>query len=750
MAQNETNQRAVGKPFQRVEGRLKVTGAARYSAEFPLPDLAHAVVVQSTAAGGRIVKLDTSAAEKSRGVLLVLTHKNTPRLKPNPHAALGVPVQPGSAAQTHVPMQDDKIVHCGQHIALVVAETLEQAQFAASLVKVEYAPETVLTRLEIEKRILPASGKIANVPCDISRGDVKAGFDEAAATVEETYTQPFQHHNPLEVHATIAIWTNDNLTLYEPSQWVNGVQQGVATMLGIPSEKVRVISRFMGAGFGNKCFLWAHTVFTAVAARELKRPVKLVLSRKQLYSSVGHRPPTVHQMKLGARIDGTLNAIQTTVTTQTTPFDGDDALVPGATLVSRMYYKCPNVSTSHRIVRTNVPASTIMRGPAQYPGMFALESALDELAYKLKIDPLELRLKNYAATDPETGHPFSSKALRECYKLAGEKFGWNKRNPQPRSMRDGRYLHGFGMASTTYYGKSLAANASARIFADGTCAAYSATHDLGTGTLTVMAQIAADAVGLPFERVRFELGDTDLPPAPLTGISITAGSVGSAVHNACESVRRKAIQLAIADQGSPLFGQKESDVTVSGGRMFSKIDESCSETYQELLKRNRLDFLEAKDAFKPGKEVSEYSMYTFGAQFAEVRIDTDSGEIRVPRFVGAYAAGRILNPKTAASQLSGGIIMGIGNALTEETVMDNRSGHFVNHDLSTYHVPVHADVGGIEAYFVEEDEKIVNPLGVKGCGEVSLVGVAPALANAVFHATGKRVRNLPLTADKLL
>jgi xanthine dehydrogenase YagR molybdenum-binding subunit len=735
----------IGAPLDRVDGPRKVTGSARYSAEYPVDELTYAVLLQSAIASGRIVALDSSAAEAAPGVLSVLTRLNTDGLPGQESFLRG-----GATVQTAPLMQDDRIHYAGQHIGIVVAETLEQAQQAARLVRVEYAAEPPLVGLaERLDEAYPAAPFFAGSGPDSSRGDPAGALAAAEVRLERTYTTPIEHHNPMEPPATTAVWDADGrLTVYDANQYVVGIRHGLSAALGVPPEKIRVISRFLGGGFGAKGTFWPHTALSALAARRVGRPVKLVLTRAQMYTSHGYRSETVQQLSLGARRDGTLTAIRHA----TTSIGSDVGEFPEmAGSLTQMLYACPNVATSQRLVRTSLGVPGMMRAPGEASGAFALESALDELAYELGIDPIELRARNHAEVDPESGRPWSSKSLLECYRVGAERFGWARRSPEPRSMRDGRWLVGWGMASAMYpAGVRIPAVVRARIEPDGRAVVQCATHDLGTGASTIFTQIAAQALGLPPELVRFELGDSDLPFSFAAGGSSTTSSAGPSVHKAASAVRDRVLALALDDEASPIHGYTAADLTVEQGRAFLAHDPSRGETYAQILGRHGDPAIEVTESDQPGEELQRYAMHSFGAHFAEVRVDPDFGIVRVGRVVTAVGAGRIINPKTARSQLIGGVIMGIGMALLEETALHPSLGKMISPNLSGYLVPVHADVPPIDAVFVDEEDPYVNPLGAKGIGEVSTVGVAAAIANAVYHATRVRVRNLPITAEKML
>lgn len=744
---------AVGKSMNRVDGRLKVTGGARYAAEFPVERLAHGVVVQSTIASGRITNIDTSAAEKSPGVLAVITHLNAPKLGQSGgsnNSSGDQAVESGGNPFTKpIPvLQDAKIDYYGQHIGIVIAETFEQAKYAADLVKVTYKAEqpAVILEKNLSRAYKPEKLLIPLEP-DSGRGDINQGLREAEVQVDETYSTPVEHHNPMESSATTAVWQGNSLTLYDSSQHVNGVQTTVANTLRISPKNIQVISQFVGGGFGCKYPAKAHNILAAIAAQKVQRPVKLVLTRQQMFTSVGCRPHSLQRIRLGAKKDGKLTAVSQEITIQT---DIAKEFIEHVGASTNMMYNAPNVLVTHRAVPLNIVTPTIMRAPGETPGMYALESGMDELAYKVGIDPIELRIINDPPQDPEKKLPWSSRSLVQCLREGAKRFGWEKRNPKPRSMQSGRYLIGYGVASATYPTNRQPASARTRILADGKILVQIAATDIGTGTYTILTQIAAEALGVSPEQVRVEIGDSQLPPSPGSGGSWGAASYGSAVHESCMAARAKVLSLVREDSRSALKGLSDGDVEVRAGGIFSKQDSARGETYQEILAQNNLKEVSAEVESKPDGAAKKYSMHSFGAQFAEVRVDQDLGMVRVVRCLGVFGAGRILNSKTARSQMIGGIVWGISQALHEETHIDDRYGHFVNHNLGEYHVPVNADIPNIEVLFVEEKDPHINPLGVKGVGEIGIVGAAAAVANAVYHATGKRIRDLPITPDKLL
>jgi xanthine dehydrogenase YagR molybdenum-binding subunit len=752
MSQIQSDALLIGKPLDRVEGRLKVTGGARYAAEFKHEGMTYGVLVMSTIASGRIRAIDARAAEAQPGVLAVITHLNAPRL-PFPERRLMTDPVIGRTLRV---LQEDTIYFNGQPIAVVVAETLEQAEYAATLVRVDYDERKHVTSVEAEMERAfppqeglgtdPQTGKRPGRAADVVRGDPEA-LSKAEVVVDGIYKIPIEHHNPMELHATIADWTGGKLTLQDKTQWVPNVQEHIALVFGIPLEDVQVISPYVGGAFGSALRPWSHPIVAAMAAKVVRRPVKLVLTRRQMFSSHGHRPYTVQRLALGASRDGQLTAIVHEGYAQTSIYEENTENLVNAT---RMLYASPNCITKYRLVRGNVQTPLYMRGPGEVSGVFALDSAMDELAYMLKIDPLELRIRNYAATDPSNGLPWSSKSLLECYRRGAEAFGWSRRTMEERSMRDGRYHIGMGMATGTYPMMRFPSSARARIFSDGTAVVQSSASDMGPGTWTTMKIIGAEALSLDLDRVRAELGDSTLPKAAAHGGSATVASVGSAVYEACLAARAKLLVLVNHDSRSPLQGATEEQVAFVNGRIFLNSDSSRGESYSDILRRNRLESIEATVESTPGDEQGKFSMHAFIAHFVEVRVDSELGVLRVSRTVSVCGAGRIMNEKTARSQITGAVVGGLGMALTEETVMDHRMGRFVNSNLGEYHVPVNADIPNIEAYFVEERDDHVNPLGAKGIGEVGIVGVAAAVANAVYHATGKRIRQLPITLDKLL
>jgi len=746
----------VGAGIDRLDARLKVSGKAEYAAEVPVANVAHAVIVTSAIARGRITRIEISEAQAAPGVLVVLTHENAPKLP-------GATRRDGPVDALPQLLQSDEVSYNAQPIAVAVADSLEHARAAAELVRAEYAETAPVVEFAAARDSLyvPKTAGPQAQPIT-SRGDVDGGLRAASARVSLTYTTPSHHHNPMEPHASIAVWQgNDRVTIYDATQGIFGVRKKIASVFGLPLENVRVISRYVGGGFGCKGAHRSHTALCALAARVTGRPVKLVLTRQQMFSLVGHRPRTEQRLALGADASGKLLAIRHEVVSDTSRFD--EFSEPSA-LQTRMLYACDNVHTAHRQLRVDLPTPTFTRAPGEASGTFALESALDELAHELRMDPLALRVKNYASRDMGQDKPWSSKSLLSCYERAAQQFGWDKRENAPRATRRGRYWIGSGMATATYPAHQWPASAVARLRPDGSILVQAGSQDIGTGTYTIMTQIAAEALGVPLERVRFELGDTSFPETPVSGGSQTAASTGSAVRRAALDLRQLMIATAVGDPRSPLHGLAPGAVDIRDGELVSRAASSgaassgtgsngprgASDSFVELLRRSGKPELAARVDNPEKPERKQYSTHSFGAQFVEVAVDDLTREVRVTRVVSAFGAGKILNAKTARSQLIGGIVWGIGFALHEHTAWDPRTGRAVTRDLADYHVPVHADVPDIDVIMVPEEDAFVNDLGAKGVGEIGITGINAAIANAVFNATGQRIRDLPITPDKLL
>ena len=732
----------IGQLTTRVDGRAKVVGSAKYAAEYNVPNLVHGYVVTSAVARGRIVRIDATVALKIPGVLQVLTHENAPPL-PTPDPGYRDDVAPpGSAFR---PLQDNEVKFSAQPVALVLAESFDLARYAASLVHIEYDRAEHVTDLESRRAqaYVPKRWDILP-PVPKARGNATAAFDRAAAKLDVEYRMPVQHHNPMELFATTVVWDAGNLIVYDKTQGVQNVQGYLCSTLGYARDQIRVIAAFVGGAFGLGLRPQYQVFLAALAAHVLKRSVRLSLSRQQMFG-LGYRPATWQRVKLGAAADGTLAATIHEAVAVTSQFeDYTEKTVQS----SGMLYQCDNAAFDYKLVPLDLCTPIDMRAPGAATGLFALECAMDEMAVKLQIDPLELRLRNYAEINQAYGMPFSSKALRQCYQQGAERFGWARRTAQTRSMREGEMLIGWGLASGMYDALQVPASASCALTGDGKLTVASATADIGTGTYTIMTQIAAELMGLPIDDVTFELGDSSLPNAPVEGDSFTAASVGSAVKAACDKVRDQLIALAWKMDKSPLANVAPDDVIFADRQIRSRTDSSKRVSLRDAMRSGKLDVVRAEAAGALSSE--QVSRYSHSAVFAEVRVDEELGIVHVARVVTAVAAGRILNPRTARSQILGGVVWGIGMALEEESVIDQPFGRFINHSFGEYHVPVNADIRDIDVIFVEEHDEIVNPLGAKGLGEIGVVGVAAAIANAVFHATGIRVRELPITLDKVM
>jgi xanthine dehydrogenase YagR molybdenum-binding subunit len=718
-------QKYIGKEMSRVDGVAKVTGKAKYAAEFQVQNVAYGFIVTSTIAKGAIKSIDTSEAEKQSGVIKIYTHLNAPKTQSK---------EPDFCA-----LQSEKIVFNAQPIALVVAETYEQARHAARLVKAAYTEEKANTDLTKVEPIESRGPKPRGLP--------QEAFQKAAVKIEAEYTIPIEHHNPMELHGAIAVWEGEKLTLFNKTQGVKDVQDHLAKSFGLKLENVQVISPFVGGAFGSALNPHYYPFLAAFAARDLKRPVKVNYTRRQMFTGHGYRPYTWQKVSIGASRDGKLQSIIHEAVGNTSSFEN---FAENPNTFGRTLYECPNYDTPYKLAKLDLPTPTWMRAPGMVSGAFALESAMDELAYALKIDPLELRLINYAEKDPDSGKPFSSKALRDAYKQGAAKFGWEKRKIEPRSMRDGRWLVGWGVATGIWGAYQVPASVRITLKADGTANVGSATADIGPGTYTVITMIAAEFLGIAPEKVKFELGDSSLPNAPVQGGSFTTASVGTAAHGAAMAIKQKLFELAIKETNSPFAGAKPDDTEMSDGFLGLKSDSSKKVTISDLMKKNNLGEITETFTSRPSPERQKYATQAHGAQFVEVKVDEDLGLVKVTRVVEATAVGRIMNPKTSHSQEMGGVVWGIGMALQEETAVDHRYGRMMTTDLANYNVPVNADVYAVETAFVEEEDRVVNPLGVKGMGELCMVGIPAAIANAIFHATGKRVRDLPITPDKLL
>jgi xanthine dehydrogenase YagR molybdenum-binding subunit len=742
-----TPQKQIGAPMNRVDGRLKVTGAATYSAEYELPGITYAVLVGSTITKGRLTGIDTKAAERAPGVLAVITHFNSPKV-PGFDTAGKDPSQPPTVGGPLKIFHDDKIRFNDQPIAIVVADSWERARFAAGLVKGQYAPEKHQTNLEANKpqAFLPTQAKKnpRSPVADYQRGQVDA-YKTAAIKLEAEYVIPTEVHHPMELQAITAHWeAPDRLTIYDKTQGTMATRRDFAREWGLPEENVKVIATFVGGAFGNALHSWPHESAAIIAARVVNRPVKLMLTREQMFTMVGYRPYTWQKVGMSATPDGKITAITHESIGQTSSFE---EFTESTLAQTRMMYQSPNLTTRYRLAALDVNSPIWMRGPGEATGAFALESAMDEMAHLLNLDPLEFRLRNYTDQDPENGKPWSSKFLKECYQLGAERIGWNKRQLKPGSLHDGAWLVGYGMGVGTFGAHRGAATVGAQLLPDGTVLLQCATTDIGPGTGTVMTQIAADTLGLDPQKIQFELGNSSFPKAGTQGGSSTVNSVGPATQQACLALKDKLRQLA-ATSNAAFASAKKEDVVLTDGNLTLAGNAAVRVPYADLLKQagGTAVAVEAK----PGGESQKYSMYSFSVHFAEVRVHALTGEVRVSKLVSCADAGTIVNEKTAGNQMKGGAVGGIGMALMEHAIIDDRFGRYVTKDFADYHVPVHADSPDVQVAFVNKPDPYVNTLGTKGIGEIATIGVAPAIANAVFNATGKRVRELPITPDKLL
>ena len=735
--------------LDRVDGRLKVTGIAKYSAEYQFENVAHAVLVTSKIAKGSISSIDSKSAEGAKGVLAVISHVNSPGVPG--YGTVKQPAERAAIGTSFRVFYDKFIYFSGQPVAMVVANTLEQAIYAASLVVIGYLTEKHDSDFEanIARAAMAQSvQRNKNSPYqDYTRGDT-AAFEKADVKLEATYRIPTQHHQPLEPHAIIAVWeADDRLTVYDKNQGVKSAQGQLAQAFKIPRENVSVNSKFIGGAFGSGIRLWPHTIAAVLAAKHIKRPVKLVLGRELMFTSVGYRPQTVQKISIGATRDGKLTSIIHEATGQTSSYEEHlERTVVG----TRVMYDCANVSTKYRLLSLDVNTPTWMRGPGDATGMFALESALDEMAFALHIDPLEFRLRNHADSDPERKLPWSAKSLKECYHLGAQNFGWKDRVLEPRTMQRDGLLVGYGMATSLYGFHRHPSKAKAIMLASGSVIVQSATMDIGPGTGTAMTQIASKILGVSPKKIRFDLGESSLPDAPGQNGSSTIPSVGSAVHVACEALKNKLLVLAASMSGSALAGAKLEEVAFENGRIFRVGYSASGVRYADILKYHNLPQVDVTEESKSGQEVNQHSMYSFGCHFVEVQVNPLTGEVRVTRVVTCADVGKIINYKTARSQSIGGVVGGIGMALMESSVMDHRYGRYVTRDFANYHIPVHADIPQIDVFYIDKPDSLANPIGSKGLGEIAIVGVAAAVANAVFHATGKRVRELPIGVDRLV
>jgi xanthine dehydrogenase YagR molybdenum-binding subunit len=731
-----------GQPLTRRDGELKVTGRATYAADNHPAGMLYAVTAVSGIARGRVTSLDVSAAKAHPGVVEVLTPANRPPLSHDPDVKLGP-----FGFRVEV-LQDDTVRYANQPIALVVAESLEAATEGAALLDPQYAAQPARTGLDDGERYSPATIGVG-APPRAAHGDIEAGFAAAERIVEADYVTPAQFHNAMEPHAVVAHWDGDHLTLDMPNQALVMSREAYAAWFGVPPENVLIRSPFLGGGFGSKAILNGPQILAIAAARQLQRPVKLVLTRAQMYGPVGHRGATWQKLRMGMDGEGRLTALHHHSISATSSFE--DFLEPAAN-ASLHLYACPAILAETEGLRLDIGTPGPMRAPGEASGSAALEAAIDEAAEACGMDPLEFRLANYAETEPGSGRPYSSKALRECYAQGAKAFGWAERPLAPRQMRDeDGLLVGWGVGTALFPCPHFPAQARATLRADGTALVETAGVDMGQGAWTALAQIAAEALGLDPDQVEFHSGVSSLPDGGVAGGSGHTASAGLALHNAGENAIGRLAELASANPASPLFGAGNIGVVARGGRLHRRDDERRSESYVDILARaGRQDVVGSGRMARDQDAVQSWAMNSHGAVFAEVKVDPDLGQVRVTRLVGAFAAGRIINPRLVRSQYYGGMIWGVSFALQEAAVTDPRTGRIMNADLAEYHVPVNADVPSLEAILVPEEDAYVNPLGVKGVGEIGIVGTVGAIANAVWHATGSRIRRFPIRLEDLM
>ncbi|MBC7949759.1 MAG: xanthine dehydrogenase family protein molybdopterin-binding subunit [Chitinophagaceae bacterium] len=735
-------------PADRVDGRDKVTGTARYAAEHPHANMTYAVLVGSTITRGTIKSLDTRAASGAPGVLAVISHLNSPKV-PGFEPVDKKADPKGRDWNGLKVFYDNKVYSNGQPIAMVVADTFERASFAASLVKVQY--EKTAHETDFQKSAKNPTLPKGWEPRTYKRGEADA-YKNAPIKLEAEYTTPIETHNPMELHGIIAVWDGpDKIKVFTKTQGPKDTQESLMQAFKLPEANVTAIAEYVGGGFGSALRTWPHEIAAVLGARQVKRPVKLVIGRDQMFTMVGHRPCTWQHIGIGATTDGKVVGISHSAVAQTSSYEN---FTEGIVNVSKFLYACPNVNTSYKIIGMDVSTPIWMRGPGEATGTFALESALDELAYKLGLDPIELRLRNHADTDPERNRPWSSKFLKECYQIGADRIGWNKRNPTPRTMQeDGMYV-GYGMGSGVF--GAFRGNASVRgvLNANGVLVLESAVSDMGPGTATAMVNIASQLMGMPANKIQFKLGDSSFAPGPTQGGSATTSTLGSAVNDVCVSIRKRLAELAIKEGSvfhtANVHTVKTEDLVFEDGKISLATNRSINITYADILKQNNLPELDITLESKGSEEQRKYSSYSFSVHFTKVHVHPLTGVVRVKQVVTVGDAGKIVSEKTARSQMIGGVVGGIGMALTEEAVIDHRYGRYVNNNFADYHVPVNADIPKIEALFVNKPDPILNPMGAKGMGEIALIGFAASVANAVYHATGRRIRELPITPDKLI
>jgi len=727
--------------LNRVDGRAKVTGAATYSAEYKTPGVVYGFLVGSTVAKGRIKSIDTKAAEWAPGVVSVITHLNAPKV---PGYQTGKdPAKPQTAGQPLRIFFDNEILYYDQPIALVIADTYEQVRYAATLIKAEYVKEAHQTNIQsnLENSKRPTGPRFE----DYTRGKADA-YKNADVVIEHEYIQPIEIHNPMELGSIIAQWDGDSkVTVHTKTQGVQSTQKSISDAFKLPPENVTVHAEHVGGAFGMALRTWPYEIAAVMGAKKTGKPVKLVLHREQMFTNVGSRPITIQKIGMGATKEGKLVGLTHEATAQTSSYE---EFTEATVNISRFLYACPNVTTRYKLVKLDTCTPIWMRGPGEATGAYALESAMDELAYKLNMDPVDFRILNHADTDPERNLPWSSKYLKECYDICKEKIGWNNRPKIPGSLKEGDWFVGYGMGTGTFGAHRSPASVKATLAKDGTLLLQCSVNDMGPGTATMMTAIAADVTGIASDKIEVDMGSTGLPKGPTQGGSATTASVGSAVHDACQLLKAKLTGLASKEKG--FRAAKAENIVFEDGEISVAKKRKSKVSYTALLEKNSLNELTAETESKGGDEGKKYSMYSFSVHFVKVLVNLATGKIKLDHAVSCADAGTIINEKTAAGQMNGGAVGGIGMALMEDLVIDHRFGRPINNNLADYHVPVNADIPKMEAFFVNKKDPYTNPMGSKGLGEISLVGMAPAIANAVFNATGKRIRELPITLDKII